>query len=198
MAEVKVLIEGYGKEIKNGWIASSTTTLIKLDNKNIIVDPGCNRQKLLDVLTDNNLKTDDIDYILLTHNHLDHIVLVGIFEKAQVVGSSEIYKDDYQVEHEGKISGLQIKILKTPGHSTDSRSFIVKIDNTTYAIAGDLFWWADSEKQKTDFDSLIAHEDPYAGDTKILEKSRQMILDMADYIIPGHGKMWKVEKQINK
>lgn len=29
MAEIKVLIEGYAKEIKNGWMASSTVTLVK-------------------------------------------------------------------------------------------------------------------------------------------------------------------------
>jgi len=29
MAKVKVLIEGYAKEIEDGWLASSTTTLIK-------------------------------------------------------------------------------------------------------------------------------------------------------------------------
>jgi len=40
MAKVKVLIEGYAKKTKDGWLASSTATLIKDDDKNIIVDPG--------------------------------------------------------------------------------------------------------------------------------------------------------------
>lgn len=194
MAEVKVLIEGYAKEIKNGWLASSTTTLIKLDGKNIIVDPGCNRQKLIDSLSVNNLKMADIDYILLTHNHIDHGLLTGIFENARVVYTTEIYENDKQIEYGDKIPELDIEIIKTPGHSNDSRSFIVKTDQGVYVIAGDVFWWTNAEKQKTDFESLISHEDPYVKDKSILENSRKKVLELGDYIIPGHGKIWKVEK----
>ena len=48
MNQVKILIQGYAKEIENGWKASSTVTLIKSGDKNIIVDPGCNRKRLLE------------------------------------------------------------------------------------------------------------------------------------------------------
>lgn len=50
MAEVKILIEGYAKELEKGWVASSTTCLITAENKRIITDPGCNREKLLKAL----------------------------------------------------------------------------------------------------------------------------------------------------
>lgn len=196
MAEVKVLIEGYAKEIEGGWLASSTTTLIKLDDKNIIVDPGCNRTKLLESLQNNNLTADDIDYVLLTHNHTDHILLAGIFEKAKVVTSEEIYENDYQIDYEEKIPELDIEIVKTPGHSSDSHSFVVKTNGGTYVIAGDVFWWTDAEEQKTDYESLISHDDPYVKDKKELQESRKKVLELADYIIPGHGKMWKLEKSI--
>ena len=33
-------------------------------------------------------------------------------------------------------------------------------------------------------------EDPYAIDAKRLEDSRKKVLALADYIIPGHGKMF--------
>ena len=36
--------------------------------------------------------------------------------------------------------------------------------------------------------------DPYASDMKKLKESRKKLLELADYIIPGHGKMFKVEK----
>ena len=38
MAEVKVLIEGYAKQIENGWVASSTTCLVTTETKKIITD----------------------------------------------------------------------------------------------------------------------------------------------------------------
>lgn len=40
MNNVKVLIEGYAKEIRGGWLASSTTTLIESNGIRVIVDPG--------------------------------------------------------------------------------------------------------------------------------------------------------------
>ena len=36
--------------------------------------------------------------------------------------------------------------------------------------------------------------DPYMKNEKQLIESRRKILDIADYVIPGHGKMFKVEK----
>ena len=83
MANVKVLIEGYAKEIENGWLASSSVTLIKSDNKNIIVDPGCNRKLLLESLEKENLKISDIDFVI-NENDLDNLV-----------GISQLYEDKY-------------------------------------------------------------------------------------------------------
>jgi hypothetical protein len=50
MAEVKVLIEGYAKQTKEGWAASSTVTLVRSNGMVIIADPGCNRPKLMAAL----------------------------------------------------------------------------------------------------------------------------------------------------
>jgi glyoxylase-like metal-dependent hydrolase (beta-lactamase superfamily II) len=38
------------------------------------------------------------------------------------------------------------------------------------------------------------HRDPYVKDKEKLKESRKKILEIADYVIPGHGKMFKVEK----
>ena len=194
MAEVKILVQGYAKEIDNGWVASSSTTLIKLNNQNIIVDPGCNRKKLISALAENKLKTADIDFVLLTHNHTDHNLLAGIFENTKVVTNSEVYNNDYQVDYEGNIPKLDIEILKTPGHSTDSISFIVKDNGKVYVIAADVFWWYDEEEQKTDYESLMNRFDEWAKNKQDLKESRKKILEIADFVIPGHGEMFEVEK----
>lgn len=55
MNKVKVLIEGYAKEMSTGWLASSTTCLITTPTSKIITDPGCNRKKLLDSIRKENL-----------------------------------------------------------------------------------------------------------------------------------------------
>ena len=51
MAKVKVLIEGYAKETKSGWVASSTVTLVQDRGINIIFDPGINKELLLKKLS---------------------------------------------------------------------------------------------------------------------------------------------------
>lgn len=194
MPEAKVLINGYAKEIKNGWIASSTVTLVKLNDLNIIVDPGCNRQKLLQSMSEENLTTTDIDYVVLTHRHTDHMLLAGIFENAKVLTNAEIFDNDLQTEIREIVDLKGIEIIKTPGHSGDSKTFIIKTDDATYAIVGDLWWWRDAEEQKTDKESLLNHFDEYTKDKNLITKSREKILALADYIIPGHGKMFKVKQ----
>lgn len=195
MAEVKILIEGYAKKIENGWLANSTVALIKSNDKNIIVDPGCNRSKLIEALSKNDLKTSDIDFVLLTHTHTDHALLAGIFENAKVLNDTEVYDNDNQIEHNGKIPGTDLEIIPTPGHDQFHCSLIVN-DNKLgkVVVAGDLFWWRDDEEQETNNKNLLNHEDPYVKDKTLLKNSRKKVLVLADYIIPGHGKMWKVEK----
>ena len=193
MAEVKVLIEGYAKQVKNGWLASSTVTLVKSNNRNIIVDPGCNRNRLILALNKEGLKTGDIDFVLLTHNHTDHTLLSGIFESAKVLNSEEVYNNDNQISHNNKIPKTDLKIIQTPGHSPEHCSLIVPTPKGVYLVAGDAFWWMDNEKQIVDVKKADeAH--PQELDMKKLIASRKNILSLADFVIPGHGKMFKVSK----
>lgn len=190
MNTVKVLIEGYAKEMENGWMTSSTVTLVKTNGKNIIVDPGCNRKKLIEELGKNNLKTADIDFVLLTHSHTDHSLLAGIFENAKVLTTEEIYNNDNQTEHNNKIPETDLEIIQTPGHCPEQCSLLVPTDEGVYGIVGDVFWWTDDEEQKIDVNKEDeAH--PKETDMEKLIESREKILKMADYIIPGHGKMFK-------
>jgi len=196
MAEVKVLVEGYAREEGDFELASSTTTLIKDKNLNIIVDPGMNRKLLLKSLEKESLSTNDINYVIVTHTHLDHCLLTGIFENATILDNSNTYNFDGKiVEHEGKVPETDIELIKTPGHD-QFHCAVLANDNKlgNIVIAADVIWWADNEKQETDKGSIINHKDPYVKDKSKLKESREKILKIADYIIPGHGKMFKVEK----
>jgi glyoxylase-like metal-dependent hydrolase (beta-lactamase superfamily II) len=196
MTEVKVLIEGYAKEERGFELASSTTTLIRENEINIIVDPGMNREMLLKALEKEKLSPSKINYVILTHYHLDHSLLTGIFENAKILDNTEIYYFNGRIEsHEGKVPGTGIEIIKTPGHDMFHCSVLVKDKKLgNVAIVGDVFWWRDSQKQETDKESLINHEDPYMKNKEELISSRKRVLEIADYIIPGHGKMFKVKK----
>jgi glyoxylase-like metal-dependent hydrolase (beta-lactamase superfamily II) len=193
MNRVKVLIEGYAKEIKNGWLASSSTVLIESNNKKIIVDPGTNRELLLKKLDQEGLKPEDLNIVFMTHYHPDHNLLVGIFSEAMVLDDEMIYKNDKQWDHDKMIPGTDIKIIQTPGHDQFHGSLLVPSKEGNIVVAGDVFWWEDSEEQKTDRESLLSHKDPYVKNEKDLLESRKKLLEIADYIIPGHGKMFEVK-----
>jgi len=195
MAEIKVLIQGYAREENGVEHASCTTTLIQEGKLNIIVDPGMNRKLLLKALDKENLKPSDINYVVLTHNHMDHMLLTGIFENAKVLDDNSIYSFDGAItNHDGKIPGTDIKIIKTPGHDQFHCAVAVDTKDGKVVIAGDVLWWQDSEKQETDKQGLMEHKDPYEKNHEQLMNSRKKVLEIADWVIPGHGKMFKVKK----
>ena len=196
MAEVKILIEGYAKEINGEEFASSTATLIRDNKLNAIIDPGMDREALLSGLAKEGLKTKDINFVILTHTHLDHSLLAAIFENAKILDNDSVYSFGGKIsEHEGKIPNTNIEIIKTPGHDQFHCSVLAETEVLgKVVVAGDVFWWADGEEQKTDKQNLLEHKDPYVKDEKALKESREKILNLADCIIPGHGKMFKVKK----
>jgi glyoxylase-like metal-dependent hydrolase (beta-lactamase superfamily II) len=196
MNKVKVLIEGYAQERDGFEKVSPSVVLIETDKFKIIVDPGFNRKNLLESLEKENIKTGEINFVMLTHNHLDHCVLAGIFENAIVLDNGDQYLQNGIIKRQEKnMLDNGIGIIQTPGHDPFHCSIVVKTEDMgKVVIAGDVFWWTEDGEPKKDFESLINLEDPYVKDEKALKESREKILKIADYIIPGHGKMFKNKK----
>ncbi len=194
MAEVRVLIEGYVREENKRFFASPATILIIDNNIKVLVDPGANKEMLLKALSKEGMRPEDIDVVFLTHYHLDHSLNIRLFPDKAIYDGGAIYKNDEWEEFSGNIPNTNIEIVQTPGHAHEHVSLIVNTAKGKVCIAGDLFWWPDWHNQKTDTKSLLELEDPYEKDHEKLVESRKAILKMADWIIPGHGKMFKVEK----
>lgn len=196
MAKVKVLTEGYAKETKDGWLASSTTTLIEDSGKKILVDPGINKQLLLQNLKRESLTPKDIDLVFMTHYHPDHIFLASLFENAITIDGDTIYEEDKETEYEGTIPETNLEVILTPGHTHEHASIIASTDKGKIVVAADVFWWTEDEEQKTDsVDMFINREDPFTVERDALIKSRKKVLEIADWIIPGHGKMFANPKK---
>jgi len=195
MATVKVLIEGYAKPLDKGWIVNSTVCLVTTGDKKIITDPGCNREVLLKALDDENLKMADIDYVFLSHRHPDHVLLAGLFENAKYItfDTSLMYDKDVLLEFDKHILGEDIEIVDTPGHVNEHLSLVVDTSEGKVAIAGDVIWWLDTEEQVFDLHQKD-HNQAVDMDMETLVESRKKLLKKADYIIPGHGKKFKVDK----
>ena len=188
---IKILIEGYAKKLEHGWVASSTVCLITSGNKRIITDPGCNREKLLNALEKEGLTTGGIDYVFLSHCHPDHTLLAGLFENAKSItyDSNLIYDNDSLTEFNAHSLGDEIEILQTPGHI----SLLVSTDDGKIAVAGDAIWWLEDEEQNFRMDQPD-HSQAKGMNMETLIESRKKLVGLADYIIPGHGRMFKVDK----
>lgn len=199
MAEVKVLIDGQHEHTDDNMLKiSSSVTLIKSD-KNIIVDTGGfeDKEKIIAGLKEENLSPDDIDIVILTHLHLDHVVNTYLFNNAKVYCK---FRGDYQgqfhlpskgaLEHTNINDGIKladdVEFMLTPGHSEDMVSVIVDTDHGKYVIAGD----AIPDESFMD----IKQEPKYVSDQNAFNKSREKILKIADQVVPGHGPMFKVKK----
>jgi glyoxylase-like metal-dependent hydrolase (beta-lactamase superfamily II) len=202
MAEVKVLIAGVHRmtteETVEVWC---TTTLIKSDI-NIIVDPGSfvNRDKLIDALEAEGLKTTDIQAVILTHTHIDHTANMSLFGHAKIysrlIGGTS-YKGQYQLIDQGLVHRFDIlnqslaqdvKIIDTLGHTIDSITALIETKDGMVAICGDAMAnesFANLEK-KPDI-NLVYSMEKY-------EESRKKILSLADWIVPGHGGIFKVNR----
>lgn len=197
MHQLKILIDGYAKKTANGWVASSSVVYINTGDKKIICDPGCNRKLLLEALFKEGLKTEDITHVFLSHQHPDHILLAGIFENAKAVtfDSRLIYEGDVITEWNEDYLGQGIKIIETPGHVLEHISLLVDTKDGKVVIAGDCIWWMNDETQVF----RVNQADHFGGkgmDMNKLIESRKKIIKLADLVIPGHGKIFPVDKNL--
>ena len=191
---MKILIEGYARKENTVWFASPTTVLVKDSGLNILVDPGANKRLLVEALKEEGLVPGDIDIVFLTHYHLDHILNIRLFPHNDIYDGTSINRDDKITEYSGNIPRTSIRVIPTPGHAHEHCSLLVETEQGNVVIAGDVFWWQDQEEQRTDKESLMKHEDPFVEHTEELVESRKKLLEIADYIVPGHGKMFRVEQ----
>ncbi|HQK63575.1 MAG TPA: MBL fold metallo-hydrolase [Candidatus Staskawiczbacteria bacterium] len=186
MAEVKILVKGYtsadsgpGEEK-----TCSTISLVKSGNIIMVCDPGvlADQKILVDALKKEGLNISDINYVFITHSHIDHYRNIGMFANAKTLEYFGIWNGNIcENWHENFTD--DIKIIKTPGHNYDALTLLVNTKDGVVAICGDVFW-KENEPEK----------DPYASDLNRLSESRKKILQMADWIVPGHADIYKVKK----
>lgn len=187
MNTIDILIEGYAKITSNGWDASGTTTLIVTDSgKKIIADPGANRDLLFEALKKRSIVPEDIDIIFITHHHLDHAMNVGLFPHAKVIDEEAIYTQSVAVEGVKMLPDTDITVIATPGHEYAHAILVVPTKDGTVVVAGDTFWWTATEEQVVNMEK----PDDFAQNLEELVASRKIVLDLADVVIPGHGKLF--------
>lgn len=189
-ATVNVLLKGYFQWIgPNQCKASCTVTLVRDGKKNILVDTGTrsNQDKLIAALKKNKLTPDDIDIVVITHAHTDHIENLGLFPNAMSLNMFEEKKGDrFKLSEDLLLKGEKkltknVTLIATPGHTDQCMTVLVQTQKGIVAIAGDLF-----VKQ-------LKEKGVFVENKKRWESARKAIVKRADYIVPGHGGMFEVE-----
>ena len=197
--KVIVLRDGYSKTENGQYKANGTSTLVVGPKYSVIVDTlsPWDRDDLLSALNDEGVSPSEITHVVNTHTHPDHCGNNNLFTGENVlhiIGCTVHCKDVYFLEpnlEEGEelcIDGEDLKVIPTAGHTLDSVSLLVRTESGIVVVAGDTF-----EKQEDLSDDSIWLE---AGsqDEQRQRENRARILELADYIVPGHGPMFKVNE----
>ena len=154
----------------------SSVTLIK-EKKNIIIDTGFRgfQYEIVSRLQEQNLSCEEIDYVFNTHSHFDHCYNNYLFTNAKLIfGQSILTPKKWDVLN--KIAIPDLSVIETPGHYPDHQSILVKTDKI-FVIAGDAIR-----------EDIIRNEVMWNSMNSEYTASAKHILDIADVIVPGHGK----------
>lgn len=163
------------KKVITGSLEENCYILIN-NNDCLVVDPGDDISLIIDAIKDYNLLG-----ILITHHHFDHI---GALDELLKYKEVEIY--DYKSEEkEYSINDFKFKIIKTPGHTSDSITFYFYNENTMFV--GDFV-----------FKETIGRTDlPTGNDIEMVSSIKKIKqYDKKTVLYPGHGEETTIEHEI--
>lgn len=192
--KVTVLLEGYvqpieGRQLIPGMAddgarkVAGTVVLIQGENATVVADPGMvtDRALIVDALKNAGVSPEDVTHVFISHHHPDHTVNIALFPNAEVVDFWARYKGDMWSDHaDGYEIAPGIKVIRTPGHTEEDASLVVETTEGTYVLTH--LWW---------LPDMTPEKDPLASSQEQLDASRKKVLAIADWIIPGHGKMFQ-------
>jgi glyoxylase-like metal-dependent hydrolase (beta-lactamase superfamily II) len=148
--------------------------LIKLKNKNILIDTSSpeNKNELEKNLKELKLSTHDIDIIILTHNHWDHLGGISLFLDSKFYASKKDFGENMKDIH--KLNIPEFKIIDTPGHSKGGICILYK----------DILFSGDTIFHR----GTIGRTDLPGSSEKQMKESLEKISKIKYKILcPGHG-----------
>lgn len=171
---------------KDGFIvkAASSVTLITTEKHNIIVDTSTNNKEniIKSKLKELNFEPKDIDVVINTHLHYDHIENNELFENATWFASTkEPNFDSTEFKDYRFFKDDEIEIIETPGHTYGSISVIYK----DYVVVGD----AAPLKE-----NIIKKIPPRLHvDRELAMKSLEKIISLNKNIVTGHDGIYYIK-----
>lgn len=170
------------------WTLDGTNTWILTapgEHDAVIVDPGPPMaEHVKAILAEADRADVRVAQILLTHGHIDHSEGARALGERLGVGVRSL-DPRHRLGSEGlaagdvvKVGGWEIDVVGTPGHSSDSVSFLIAHDRSL--LTGDTVLGRGT--------SLVAWPDGRLGDyLDSLRRLRDLVQDSVDRLLPGHG-----------
>lgn len=215
---VDTLLQGYQVESTVGDIAFCGVNLIQAPDGNggvrrIVVDTGhFGRGVVLRrALADRGLSGSDIDVLVLTHAHWDHVQGLQYFDRATVLAHpreldylrhphdrdyatpawTKAMLDQYDVRSavEGTELATGVHVVEVPGHSPGTIAVAADTADGVAVITGDAVQNALVARHRRN--ALVFWNEEQAN------ASVRRIVEMADVIYPGHDQPFRISAENN-
>ncbi|HHY68026.1 MAG TPA: MBL fold metallo-hydrolase [Alicyclobacillus sp.] len=205
---IEVLFQGFPGKTDRGFLGWSSCVLLRGEHTGLFDTAGfAERQELVHRLKRRGLSPEHIDYVVLSHFHFDHAANVLLFSKATIYLHElelqhvrESGRIDYAVPWEmfetvsrtGRLQTLKgasgtlpegLAWMHTPGHTPGSITLVVDSPRGRFALAADAIKNRDEARTGNVWMSV----DPAAS-----RESIARILDTADWVVPGHDGILRV------
>ena len=122
--------------------SKGNSTLIEYkENRFILIDCGFSNRYFNHVLEINNININQIDYIFITHNHIDHIKMINKLDEKKIYSFKNTIQDvNYNFLNEGVnyFCDFEVNVIKTSHDAPDSVGFIFKINDKEIVYLTDL------------------------------------------------------------
>ena len=188
------------KHYATGALAVNTYLAYDDSSKGFIVDPGGFDERIVRDIQENNI---DVEYILLTHGHCDHIGgIPGLKERFPNIkvlaheDEKEMLRDAYMnssIEFFGKPVSVDVDVLVKNGDSLKIGDTVLEFIHTPGHSLGGICIY-DKENQvcysgDTLFRASVGRSDLYGGDWEQLKasiKDKLYTLPEDTLVLPGH------------
>ena len=165
--------------------AHSTSTLIRSGDSMIVVDTSSKymRPALRTSFRELGLFPKDVDTVVITHWHDDHLENLDMYPNAEIYAwdgpaADADLRNINIINDELKLCD-GVTLVHTPGHTMDSTSVFVEGDDRRYAVVGDAIPLEENYRKMVPPRLNV--------DPDLAMKSIKSIAGFADVIVPGHG-----------